>query len=441
MTPYLLEHGPADQVHPLISKMLSQNNVNDLTEDDQRTVVKKGNDSHINELLKRQKLSGEVQDLVRDKGNDSHRNALSERPDRISLDNPSSHEYIANHRNDDQLEKLLDHPQLDPKLIRTIHNRIESPRVQLKLLKGDTVDDSHPYLRSIDIGNRERYELNILGTLRGNLKTKGSTDIHHNNVIDQLLGLPSITGMGQQNMAREGMSTPQQLARLMSRPDFRQSAHGIIAEHGNDWHRTQLLKRKDFSENAHVRMAQYGNYDHIAELLKRPDLDINTHKIIASNDRIPKSNTDFQKFQRNLITLANRQDLHPIAHEHIAKHGNDEAHTALLNRSDVGHGALDRIMRYGSDENRKRAREIDLDRTTKRFDEMRAGGDEMQQKWDLAASKDNNPIEESWQEYDAKVGETNTSLFEPGNTKFNMKAFLKKLRKKNGVAVNLPGEN
>ena len=48
---------------------------------------------------------------------------------------------------------------------------------------------------------------------------------------------------------------------------------------------------------------------------------------------------------------------------------------------------------------------------------------------------------ESWQEYDAKVGETNTSLFEPGNTKFNMKAFLKKLRKKNGVAVNLPGEN
>ena len=188
-------------------------------------------------------------------------------------------------------------------------------------------------------------------------------------------------------------------------------------------------------------MAQYGNYDHIAELLKRPDLDINTHKIIASNDRIPKSNTDFQKFQRNLITLANRQDLHPIAHEHIAKHGNDEAHTALLNRSDVGHGALDRIMRYGSDENKKRAREIDLDRTTKRFDEMRAGGDEMQQKWDLAASKANNPIKESWQEYDAKVGETNTSLFEPGNTKFNMKAFLKKLRKKNGVAVNLPGEN
>ena len=48
---------------------------------------------------------------------------------------------------------------------------------------------------------------------------------------------------------------------------------------------------------------------------------------------------------------------------------------------------------------------------------------------------------ESWQEYDAKVGETNTSLFEPGNTKFNMKAFLKKLRKKNGVGVNLPGEN
>ena len=48
---------------------------------------------------------------------------------------------------------------------------------------------------------------------------------------------------------------------------------------------------------------------------------------------------------------------------------------------------------------------------------------------------------ESWQEYDAKVGETNTSLFEPGNTKFNMKAFLKKLRKKNRVAVNLPGEN
>lgn len=48
---------------------------------------------------------------------------------------------------------------------------------------------------------------------------------------------------------------------------------------------------------------------------------------------------------------------------------------------------------------------------------------------------------ESWQEYDAKVGETNTSLFEPGNSKFNMKAFLKKLRKKNRVGVNLPGEN
>ena len=48
---------------------------------------------------------------------------------------------------------------------------------------------------------------------------------------------------------------------------------------------------------------------------------------------------------------------------------------------------------------------------------------------------------ESWQEYDAKVGETNTSLFEPGNTKFDMKAFLKKLRKKYGVKENLPGEN
>ena len=56
-------------------------------------------------------------------------------------------------------------------------------------------------------------------------------------------------------------------------------------------------------------------------------------------------------------------------------------------------------------------------------------------------AKDNSPIKESWKEYDAKVGETNTSLFEPGNTKFNMKAFLKKLRKKYGVKENLPGEN
>ena len=77
-------------------------------------------------------------------------------------------------------------------------------------------------------------------------------------------------------------------------------------------------------------------------------------------------------------------------------------------------------------------RTIDSDEARKRFDQMRADGDE---------GEANNPIKESWQEYDAKVGETNTSLFEPGNTKFNMKAFLKKLRKKNGVGVNLPGEN
>jgi hypothetical protein len=417
MTPYLLEHGSADEVHPLISKMLSQNNVNDLNEDDQRSVVMKGNHSHITQLLKRQKLSGEVQDLIRDKGNDSHRNALSERPDRISLDNPSSHEYIANHRGDDQLEKLLDHPQLDPKLIRTIHNRIESPRVQLKLLKADTVENG---ARSVvNIENKERYELNIVAKLHEKLRTTGSADIHHTNVIDQLLELPSITPWGQQAMIRRpfpgietSILTPQQLTKLMSRSDFAQSAHGVVAEHGSDWHRTQLLKRKDFSVNAHVRMAQNGNYEHIAELLKRPDLDINTHKMIATNDWTNQSDGDLEKFQRNLITLANRQDLNPDAHYAIAKYGNDAAITALLTRhSDIHHRAL-AIPGIAI----KRAR---LNRS----------------------NKANNPIEESWQEYDAKVGETNTSLFEPGNTKFDMKAFLKKLRKKNGVRVNLPGEN
>ena len=441
MTPYLLEHGSADQVHPLISKMLSQNNVNDLTEEDQRTVVIKGNHNHITELLKRQKLSGHVQDLIRDKGNDSHRNALSERPDRISLDNPSSHEYIANHRGDDQLEKLLDHPQLDPKLIRTIHNRIESPRVQLKLLKGDTVENG---ARSIvGIENKERYELNIVAKLHEKLRTTGSADIHHTNVIDQLLELPSITPWGQQAMIRRpfpgiesSILTPQQLTKLMSRSDFAQSAHGVVAEHGSDWHRTQLLKRKDFSVNAHMRMAQNGNYEHIAELLKRPDLDINTHKRIASNDWTNQSDGDLEKFQRNLITLANRQDLNPDAHYAIAKYGNDAAHTALLTtHSDIDHRALAinglavkraRLNRLNKD------RTIDSDEARKRFDQMRADGDE---------GEANNPIKESWQEYDAKVGETNTSLFEPGNTKFNMKAFLKKLRKKNGVGVNLPGEN
>lgn len=432
MTPYLLEHGSPDQVHPLISKMLSQNNVNDLTEDDQRTIVKKGNDSHINELLKRQKLSGEVQDLIRDKGNDSHRNALSERPDRISLDNPSSHEYIANHRGDDQLEKLLDHPQLDPKLIRTIHNRIESPRIQLKLLKGDTVD----------IGNRERYEVNIVTKLREEARANrfpAVQGIDHSNVIDQLLELPSITGMGQQNMIHRpyhggegGVLTPEQLTKLMSRSDFAQSAHGVVAEHGSDWHRTQLLKRKDFSVNAHARMAQYGNYDHIAELLKRSDLDINAHKWIATATPQPRGvrsqSPGDEAFQRNLITLANRQDLNPEAHYNIAKYGNDAAHAALLNRSDIQPDALNLIKTFfGNNVNKDRARVL----TSYRKQMLDAG----------QTAKDNSSIKESWQEYDAKVGETNTSLFEPGNTKFNMKAFLKKLRKKNGVRVNLPGEN
>ena len=429
MTPYLLEHGSADQIHPLISKMLSQNNVNDLTEEDQRTVVIKGNHNHITELLKRQKLSGHVQDLIRDKGNDSHRNALSERLDQISLDNPSSHEYIANHRGDDQLEKLLDHPQLDPKLIRTIHNRIESPRIQLKLLKADTVENG---ARSIvDIENKERYEKNIVAKLHEKLRTTGSADIHHTNVIDQLLELPSITPWGQQAMIRRpfpgiesSILTPQQLTKLMSRSDFAQSAHGVVAEHGSDWHRTQLLKRKDFSVNAHMRMAQNGNYEHIAELLKRPDLDINTHKRIASNDWTNQSDGDLEKFQRNLITLANRQDLNPDAHNAIAKYGNDAAHAALLNRSDISRSALDLIRtHFGNKVNRDRAYVLTSYRKQ------------------MLAAKANNPIEESWQEYDAKVGETNTSLFEPGNTKFNMKAFLKKLRKKNRVAVNLPGEN
>jgi hypothetical protein len=137
-----------------------------------------------------------------------------------------------------------------------------------------------------------------------------------------------------------------------------------------------------------------------------------------------------------LITLANRQDLNPDAHYAIAKYGNDAAITALLTRhSDIDPRALAinglsvkraRLNRLNKD------RTIDSDEARKRFDQMRAGGDELEA---------NNPIEESWQEYDAKVGETNTSLFEPGNTKFNMKAFLKKLRKKNGVGVNLPGEN
>jgi len=433
MTPYLLQHGPADQVHPLISKMLSQNNVNDLTENDQRSVVMKGNDNHITELLKRQKLSGQVQDLIRDKGNDSHRNALSERPDRISLDNPSSHEYIANHRNDDQLEKLLDHPQLDPKLIRTIHNRIESPRVQLKLLKADTVENG---ARSVvNIENKERYELNIMAKLHEKLRTTGSADIHHTNVIDQLLELPSITPWGQQAMIRRpfhgiesSILTPQQLTKLMSRSDFAQSAHGVVAEHGSDWHRTQLLKRADFSVNAHMRMAQNGNYEHIAELLKRPDLDINTHKRIATNDWTNQSDGDLEKYQRNLITLANRQDLNPDAHNAIAKYGNDAAHAALLNRPDISRSAVELIQtHFGNNVNRDRARVI--------------ASYQKQTRAAMQATKDNSPIEESWQEYDAKVGETNTSLFEPGNTKFNMKAFLKKLRKKNGVAVNLPGEN
>lgn len=47
--------------------------------------------------------------------------------------------------------------------------------------------------------------------------------------------------------------------------------------------------------------------------------------------------------------------------------------------------------------------------------------------------------EHLWHEYDAKVGYTNTSLFEPENKKFDMKEYLKKLMKKYGVR-HLPGE-
>jgi len=48
-------------------------------------------------------------------------------------------------------------------------------------------------------------------------------------------------------------------------------------------------------------------------------------------------------------------------------------------------------------------------------------------------------LSEKWVEYDVKVGETNTSLFEPG-TNFDMKKFLRKLRKKHGLQEFLPGE-
>ncbi len=57
------------------------------------------------------------------------------------------------------------------------------------------------------------------------------------------------------------------------------------------------------------------------------------------------------------------------------------------------------------------------------------------------SNEESSIIRESWQEYNSKVGETNTSLFEPNNKKFNMKSFLKKLRKKYNVMSNLPGEN
>ena len=66
--------------------------------------------------------------------------------------------------------------------------------------------------------------------------------------------------------------------------------------------------------------------------------------------------------------------------------------------------------------------------------------------WQRAAesftfSKLRTQLVESWQEYDVKVGESNRSLFEPNNKNFNMKHFLKKLRKKFRVSPDLPGEN
>lgn len=49
-------------------------------------------------------------------------------------------------------------------------------------------------------------------------------------------------------------------------------------------------------------------------------------------------------------------------------------------------------------------------------------------------------LNEDWYEYDVRPGETKESHFDPGNKAFDIKKYMKKLRKKLGVNERLPGE-
>jgi len=49
-------------------------------------------------------------------------------------------------------------------------------------------------------------------------------------------------------------------------------------------------------------------------------------------------------------------------------------------------------------------------------------------------------ISENWTEYDIKPGETSQSHFDPNNENFNIKKYMRLLRKKLGIQEKLPGE-
>jgi len=49
-------------------------------------------------------------------------------------------------------------------------------------------------------------------------------------------------------------------------------------------------------------------------------------------------------------------------------------------------------------------------------------------------------IKENWTEYDIKPGETSESHFDPGNKNFNIKEYMRRLRRQLGIQEKLPGE-
>jgi len=49
-------------------------------------------------------------------------------------------------------------------------------------------------------------------------------------------------------------------------------------------------------------------------------------------------------------------------------------------------------------------------------------------------------FKEAWTEYDIKPGETSESHLDPGNKKFNIKQYMRRLRRQLGIQEKLPGE-